>query len=238
MPVPGDNTPLTLGYWQIRGLASPVRMMCMAAGVPLVFVGYDLKDKPEGGWDGSEWFAKDKPVLAKINPLINLPYLIDGNTLVTQSQPVYTYLARKCNMNGTTPEETLKVEQTLAQVYDLRNALIEICYGSKEDWDAKWEGYLDTRAQSHFAKLEAWLEVMGTPFLAGAKPTVADFHAWEMVDVHDTMAREYKKPSVLSKCPKLAAIHSAIKAMPELASFWNDENGYKLKINNKMAQFK
>uniref|UniRef100_A0A7S1MYS2 glutathione transferase n=1 Tax=Hemiselmis andersenii TaxID=464988 RepID=A0A7S1MYS2_HEMAN len=238
MPLPGDGQKLTLGYWSIRGLASPVRMMCLVAGVPLEFHSYPLHDKEGGGYDGSAWFAQDKPPLARINPLINLPYLIDGNVLITQSQPVYLYLARKCKMAGSTPDEEIKVEQTLAQVYDLRNALIDLVYGSLEDFEAKWESYLDSRAQSHFAKLEAWLEVMGTPFLAGDKPTVADFHCWEMVDVHDIFAKEKGKPSVLTKYPKLAKIHSAIKALPELASFWNDENGYKLKINNKMAHFK
>uniref|UniRef100_A0A7S0YJZ5 glutathione transferase n=1 Tax=Hemiselmis tepida TaxID=464990 RepID=A0A7S0YJZ5_9CRYP len=237
-PLPSEGTKLTLGYWKIRGLAAPVRMMCMAAGVPLEFKGYELLDKPDGGYDGSAWFAEDKPPLAKINPLMNLPYLIDGNILMTQSQPIYLYLADKCDMAGKTPEEKINVQQTLAQVYDLRNALIDIVYGPLADFESKWESYLDSRAQSHFAKLEAWLETTGTPFLAGPKPTVADFHCWEMVDIHDLFAKEKGKPSVLSKCPKLAAIHAAIKALPELAPYWSDEGGYKLAINNKMAHFK
>jgi hypothetical protein len=81
--------------------------------------------------------------LVKHNPLMNLPYLVDGDVsscmyfipfccgllahanlqscrnlqkVITQSQPVFRYIADKCNFSGETADEKLKCDQTLAQV--------------------------------------------------------------------------------------------------------------------------
>lgn len=48
---------ITLGYWGIRGLAAPLRMMLMYKNVPFKCECYDIKEKPEGGTDASSWFT-------------------------------------------------------------------------------------------------------------------------------------------------------------------------------------
>ena len=64
------------GYWGIRGLGAPLRMMVLFhGGYKLRCENYDLLDKQEGGYDASAWFSK-KPELKEKHPLINLPYLI------------------------------------------------------------------------------------------------------------------------------------------------------------------
>ena len=63
---------MTIGYWSIRGLGAPCRMMTMYAGVKARFELYDLKPKEGGGWDGSAWFGSKK-ALKQRNPLMNLP---------------------------------------------------------------------------------------------------------------------------------------------------------------------
>ena len=44
-----------LGYWAIRGLASPARLILAAGGVPWDDVLYRVKQREDGGWDRSEW---------------------------------------------------------------------------------------------------------------------------------------------------------------------------------------
>jgi len=80
--------PCTLGYHKIRGLGAPCRMLLCFSGEPFYNKAYagDLKE---------EWFAKDKPALVARNSYINLPYVIDGDTVVTQSNSVLLYLGRK-----------------------------------------------------------------------------------------------------------------------------------------------
>jgi glutathione S-transferase len=46
----------------------------------------------------SPWFAQRKPQLKQLNPLINLPFVIDGEVVVTQSNACLAYLGRKFNM--------------------------------------------------------------------------------------------------------------------------------------------
>ena len=54
---------LTIGYWKIRGLAAPLRMMCCYAGQPFV-------NKAYGDDAKTAWFGSEKKRLKKANALI------------------------------------------------------------------------------------------------------------------------------------------------------------------------
>lgn len=73
------------------------RMMVMYAGNPLVAMNYCCKSKADGGYDLSSWYSV-KPELRELNPLINLPYVKDGDKLITQTNACLQYLGRKLNM--------------------------------------------------------------------------------------------------------------------------------------------
>ncbi len=75
-----STEPITVGYWSIRGLAAPLRMMVMYAGRALNNVMYDCADV-NGHFDRSEWLTK-KPALKDKNPFMNLPYVIDGDKVI------------------------------------------------------------------------------------------------------------------------------------------------------------
>ena len=99
--------PITVGYWSMQGLGAPLRMMVMFAQVPLRVVTYKLREKREEGKKGEEeerkaaangtddavgvktttttsvfeatgWYKHTKPLLKAKNPLMNLPYVLDG----------------------------------------------------------------------------------------------------------------------------------------------------------------
>ena len=73
----------------------------------------------------------------------NLPYVVDGDKCVCQTNAVFLYLGDKYNLNGSTPEEKLKNTQLLDEIYDVRNAMIELSYPFKKvrrifvDWQAE-----------------------------------------------------------------------------------------------------
>ena len=54
---------LEIGYWGIKGLGAPLRMMAMYAKAPVLIKNFDLLEKPEGGFECKEWFAERKPAL-------------------------------------------------------------------------------------------------------------------------------------------------------------------------------
>ena len=102
---------ITIGYWSIRGLAAPLRMMLMYSGIPFQSTSFDVVAKEGGGWDISDW-SNQKPALKAKNPLMNLPYLIDGDVVVAQSNACFLYLGRKLKMLGTNELELTECKCT------------------------------------------------------------------------------------------------------------------------------
>ncbi|CAE8613485.1 unnamed protein product [Polarella glacialis] len=64
------------GYWAIRGLGAPCRMM-------LAFGGVTVKESSYTMGAAADWFGKDKPRLVASNPLMNLPWFKDGDKVTT-----------------------------------------------------------------------------------------------------------------------------------------------------------
>ncbi len=78
----------TVGYHKIRGLGAPLRMMCYYRNQSYIQKGYGSNLR-------ENWFGADKPNLAKSNSCINLPYILDGDQVITQSNTCLLYLGRK-----------------------------------------------------------------------------------------------------------------------------------------------
>ena len=106
--------PITVAYWAIRGLGAPLRMMVMYANHPLNCVQYDY-DVKDGVFDRSLW-ANAKVPLKEDNPLINLPYVSQGGSTISQSIACATFIGRKLSMNGITDEDVSSCEMLLNEV--------------------------------------------------------------------------------------------------------------------------
>ena len=108
----------TLGYWDIRGLAAPARMMLAYRGAAFEDRTYSLQPQEGGGWGAPAWFDTDRPPLRERNAFINLPYLVDHESgiVVSQSTALYQFLGRKLGLMGENEAERAATEQTLAQV--------------------------------------------------------------------------------------------------------------------------
>lgn len=212
--------PLTIGYHKIRGLAAPLRAMCHYKGQPYI-------NKAYGEDAGQRWFAEDKPELAKANGLINLPFVIDGETVVTQSNSCMLYLGQRLGIDA--PQHFMRNHQALDQIADLRNDTMKIVYPfagvAKADFAAALAKHLGGAARTHLAKLEAFC---AGPFLCGDEPQSADFHLLEMLDTHLMMASQTDGVGAAAfdlagSFPKLAALHGRFKAAPTLQSYFASE---------------
>lgn len=219
---------LTLGYWKIRGLCAPLRMMMYYAGVPFISKSYGEDAK-------TEWFGKAKEDVKKRNSLANLPYIIDGDTVVTQSNSCLLYLGKRLGIDQ--PEHFLHNHQALDQVMDLRNDTMKIVYGfagvTKEGFPAALAKHMGGGAATHLAKLEGF--VVG-PFVCGETPQSADFHLFEMLDQHLSMCAETEgvAPLELAKYPKLQAQHAAMRSHPKLQKYFGSDFHAKYAFNNAM----
>jgi len=228
---------LEMGYWAIRGLGAPVRMMLEHSGIE--YSDFQV-NKPD------EWFGSKKEEVKKMNPLANLPFLIDGGKCICQTNAIFLYLGDRTGLNGKDADERLMTIQLLEEVYDLRNKIIELVYPFKEvcrdkaEHDTKMTKHLAEGAKDNYAKFEACVK---GPFLLGDAISTADFHLFEMLDQHEIMVSDgpVNTPnwtdgvgSLLKDFPKLGALHAAVKAAPTLAKYFASAS-YALPLNNKIA---
>ena len=58
----------------------------------------------------------------------NLPYFIDGDVKLSQSNAILRYIARKHDMLGKTDKEKAMVDMMAKETMDLRNSWIGHCY--------------------------------------------------------------------------------------------------------------
>lgn len=221
---------LVVGYWSIRGLGAPLRMMCEYAGIDYEAKCYQAKAKEGGGWDVSAWFGV-KPALVEKNALMNLPYIVDGDTVVAQTNACFTYLGRRLGLNGSNDAELTRVEQILCQVMDLRNDAVKLFYGGDI---AGLEAHLATAVQTHYGKLNNFFGQTGLKYSAADEVRTSDFHLFEMLDQHETLAKDLGKPSPMTAFPKLQAFYAAFKALPAIAKYL-DGPLHQLPCNNLMA---
>uniref|UniRef100_A0A6U2H7W0 glutathione transferase n=1 Tax=Hemiselmis andersenii TaxID=464988 RepID=A0A6U2H7W0_HEMAN len=227
---------VTIAYAPVRGLGAAIKMCCEFAGADYeVFEYQGVENKLEVDAWREGWWA-DKPAMYEKNSMINIPFVVDGETVVSQSNACLTYLGRKYKLLGSNDAELTKVEQCLCELMDLRNTVVGICYGPPDTYEQRAKDHFDNYVQVSFGKFEKWLTVNKTKFLGADVPTVADFHMFEMLDQHETWCKPLGKPQPLDKFPLLKELHTNIRTHPNLAKYF-DGPQYKLTINAKRANF-
>lgn len=93
---------VTLGYWGIRGRAQIPRLLLAYTEAQWEDVQYT---KPE------EWFGKDKQALGIAFP--NLPYLIEGDFKISETEAIIQYIAARSKKSdqllGSNPQEQASI---------------------------------------------------------------------------------------------------------------------------------
>eukprot|EP01040_Poterioochromonas_malhamensis_P004635 gene4635-4967_t len=211
--------PITVGYWNIRGLAAALRMMVMYRGVTLKADNYDcVENATKDGFDRSDWFNK-KPEFKAKHPLMNLPYVMDGDMVVVQTNACFTYLGRRLNLLGKNDLELCQCEQLLCEIMDIRNQLIDYVYPEPRKSAADWFKAACAPGRG-LDKLNQWLEKKyeggssETVFFVGDEASAPDFHIWEILDQLCAMAKFYKIDSPLTSFSKLSAFHRLFGELP------------------------
>eukprot|EP00854_Cymbomonas_tetramitiformis_P025853 gene25853-31637_t len=231
------NNP-TIGYHKIRGLGAPLRMMVYYKSANFVNVGYgaDMKEA---------WFGGAKPPLAEKNSCINLPYIIDGDDIITQSNTCCLYLGKKLGIDD---EALFFTNHTvLDQTMDLRNDLMKIVYpfGSvknKEEFPAAAKDHLAGSATVNLTKLEGFCK---GPYMCGSAPQSGDFALFEMLDQHQSICKSIGEPDILDQHPKLKALHAAMKGDAALSKYfasdcyskWAQNNGLLTHFTGQASDF-
>mmetsp|Transcript_66606 Transcript_66606/g.124303 ORF Transcript_66606/g.124303 Transcript_66606/m.124303 type:complete len:569 (+) Transcript_66606:46-1752(+) len=232
---------LTVGYWNIRGLGAPLRMMCEYSGISYGDQRYECKKKNNGRYSASEWERCDKLDLMERNDFITLPYVCNENNgdVVAQSAAVSLYLGRCLGLCGCTKRAQTANEQILFQVHAMWMEMYALVYPFKHNKDMdtfkrSLDAHLRTTILDFYRQLEAWLEFHGTEFVAGWTPCAADFHVWEVMDQHEGMARANGFLSPLDDFNLLQAYYRNFRKLPQLSDYFASQTA-KLPANHKMA---
>ena len=107
--------PYTFGYWDCKGLGHPIKQL-------LILLGEDFE---EGLWSTPEqWIAKKNEVFKgeENNALLQCPYLVDGDLIVTESTAIPYYLCQKANRGdllGKNLVDQTRVRQLQGLAHDL-----------------------------------------------------------------------------------------------------------------------
>ena len=214
--------PVQIGYWKIRGLATPLRMLMEHIGQPYENVYYEQTDAPEFNCDA--WFS------VKFNlglEFPNLPYIKDEEFHMTETIPIMQYLADKYKpeLLGADAQQRAKVNMVTSVVVGVKNATTGPCYSTG-----------DISAVIGAAKkgLEPIVKFLGNnKFLTGESVTFIDFYFWEMLQ-----AIRVSYPDLCTDFPTLAVYHETVRAVSGVKEYFDKEDcpEHTLSFNNKSAK--
>ena len=135
----------TLGYFNIRGIAQPIRLL-------LNYIGVEYNDKryefgPGHSMADKESLTKhwtaDKSNLGLDFPF--LPYYIDGDLKLSQSMAILRYLGRKYGLSATDDETMARQDMVEQQISDLRMTfMMQMSMNWTDDKDQQLKNITDS----------------------------------------------------------------------------------------------
>ena len=160
---------MILGHWDVRGAGQPIRNLLHYLSLPYTEVLYP---------DEASWFTEAKSQLKSDFP--NLPYLIDGDKTITESQAILVYLslkAKRIDLLGKTLEGEIHFVQIRSYFADIRNKFYEIAMNKAENLDF----HKEIKEKLEF-QLKALSKHLGEQdFICGGL-TVMDFVIVELIE--------------------------------------------------------
>ena len=213
-----------LGYWDIRGLAEPARLMFEFLEIPYEDKRYVCGDAPN--YDRSCWLDI-KPTLGL--PFPNLPYFIDGETKLTESSAILKHIARmKPGLMPSNPTEEDRCNVFEGVVSDFRSNFTTICY--RQDHDANKANFFDNIFPRKMKLFNDYLE--GKTWAAGDTLTYVDFAFAEILDHIRLM-----QPDCFEKYENVAKYLENFFKLEKINVYRQSSRFKKFPINNKMAHW-
>nr|M1RIR6.1 RecName: Full=Glutathione S-transferase; AltName: Full=GST class-mu; AltName: Allergen=Tyr p 8 [Tyrophagus putrescentiae]AAX34055.1 Sui m 8 allergen [Suidasia medanensis]AGG10560.1 Tyr p 8 allergen [Tyrophagus putrescentiae] len=191
-----------LGYWDIRGLAQPIRLL-------LAYLDVDYEDKRYqlgANFDRSAWLT-EKFNLGLDFP--NLPYYIDGNVKLSQTLAILRYIGRKYKLTGANEPEELRVSLVEQQVVDGNQSLSRVAYDPNAD--KLKPDFLKTLPDS-VKQLSHFLG--NSPFVAGTSITYVDFWLYEYLVKLSVLV-----PEVFGQFDNLKKFVERIESLPRVSVY-------------------
>lgn len=178
---------MQLCYWDMRGKAQTIRYLLEYLSLP-----YEEKKYPMD--KTSEWFEHDKLNFPTAFP--NLPYLIDNEKYITETEAILQYLCKKAerrDLLGKTEDDQITVAVTRGVLTDLLFWIKDLAYD--KSYEKIRDEVLSTKCEP---KLAQFNKFMGKKAFLHGYITYVDFLLYQALDMLCMM-----KPDILSKYDNL-----------------------------------
>ncbi|KAK8739205.1 hypothetical protein OTU49_003531 [Cherax quadricarinatus] len=211
-----------LGYWNIRGLGQSIRLL-------LAYTGTEVEEKRYNTGPAPDYVEKSDWLPVKFTlglDFPNLPYYMDGDLKITQSNAILRYIGRQHDMCGETEQEKIWVDILENHAMDIRQSYVQLVYNT---YDTKREEYLENlkgtlKRLSDFLGDKTWF--------AGEKLTFPDFLLYELLDIHLVVDN-----TCLDHTENLQAFVKRFEDLPSIKKYMTSPQYMKTPLNGANAKF-
>lgn len=245
---PIDGKP-TLVYWDIVGIAHPLRMALALANVEWCDVRMVCGHGSDSQSNKKEWFQAKKLLREKkVLDFPNLPYYLDGNNTVklVQTDAILRYLGKKYNLmgNNTIVESAIKnvpdhlTDMLMEEVRDLDSTLIRLSYEQGGPAVAKW--LCSETLRQTLEVMEGFVRNSNS-FVSGTTLTVVDLKLYTFLFKFQHAQAGLMLSVDFAEVPSLpfwvpAYLEQVEKATPQLEAYLKSPD-MRIPINNPHARF-
>uniref|UniRef100_A0A6G1SAG8 Glutathione S-transferase n=1 Tax=Aceria tosichella TaxID=561515 RepID=A0A6G1SAG8_9ACAR len=210
-----------LGYWKIRGLATPIRLLLEQAGADYEEKLYECGPPPD--FDRSSWL-NEKFTLGLDFP--NLPYYMDDDVKLSQSYVILRYLACKHKLDGNNEQERVRCDLVATQVLDYY-----MDYARVVAYNPDHEKIRETYEKNLADRLKALAEFLDArQFVVGDQVTYGDFVLYEYLELQN-----FYKPGVLKDHPILEKFVGRINELDSVKRYFSSPTAIKSPFNGAPA---
>ncbi|KAL1269888.1 hypothetical protein QQF64_032177 [Cirrhinus molitorella] len=213
---------MKLAYWDIRGLAQPIRLLLEYTGTKYEEKLYSCGEAPN--YDKSCWFNEKEKLGMDFPNVIAIPRGWRHESSPKQCHnEIY---ARKHNLCGETEEEQTRVDILENQAMDFRNGFVQLCYG---DFDKNKSCYTEKLPGT----LKQFSDFLGErKWFAGDKITFVDFIMYELLDQHRMF-----DAACLDDYKNLRCFLDRFESLEKIVEYMKSSKFMKTPVNNKMAKW-
>lgn len=171
---------IDIHYWKLRGLVEHIKTLCEYLEVPYKL---HLKESEE------EWKAECEKLRQSGFKYPNLPYIKDGDFLLSEQMAIIMYLARKYDSKLIFDNnDEIEFAQNVGVVYDFKNYINMFCYKCKSKEELK-------QSINNFDQLKSRVKTLASvlkdqDYILKRGLSIIDFFFAEMVELALTMEKE------------------------------------------------